>query len=157
MKVKQKEIETERKNKIIHEKRVQLTKDFQKSEEVWKEAKKKSQANKVALVQSFATNLIDLAKHFNYTKSLEKEEHSVDLKEGYDNTARLFFNTLEKFNIRRTEVKEGDKTKSSDEFEVLSKQKAEKNEQKDTVAKVVDQGWLAEGKTIVKAKVILYQ
>ena len=49
------------------------------------------------------------------------------------------------------------KIKSKDEFEVVRKEKPEKDVLRDTVAEVVEQGWVAEGKVIVKAKVVLYQ
>jgi len=42
MQIKEKEILTEKKNKTIHEKRVRLTDDVRKSEQIWADAKKKS-------------------------------------------------------------------------------------------------------------------
>jgi molecular chaperone GrpE (heat shock protein) len=135
------EKETQQKNKIIHDKRVRLTEDFKKAEQIWVDAKKESNNNKSTAIQSFATSLIELGKHFKETKKLEGEQHSTDLVEGFDNTARLFYNTLEKFKIKQTEVEAGTKIKSKDQFEVLSHEKAEKSEQKDTVAKVIEQGW----------------
>jgi molecular chaperone GrpE (heat shock protein) len=155
--VKEREAETTHRNKIIHEKRVRLTEDFKRNEQVWVEAKKKSEANRQAIIHSFAASLVAVGKHFNKTKALENDSHSVDLREGFDNTSRLFFNTLEKFKIRVTEVEAGVKSKSKDQFDVVGQEKAEQESQKDTVARVVEQGWEADGKTIIKPKVILFQ
>lgn len=51
---------------------------------------------------------------------------------------------------------EGVKIKSKDQFEVVSHEKTEKIELKDTVASVVEQGWEIDGKAIKKTKVVLY-
>jgi molecular chaperone GrpE (heat shock protein) len=58
--------------------------------------------NRLNAIQSFATGLIQLGSHFNNAKQIENGHHSTDLREGFDNTVRLFFNTLEKFNIKGT-------------------------------------------------------
>ena len=95
---------------------MRLTEDFRKTEQIWIDAKKESNNNKSTAIKSFATSLIDLGKHFKETKKLEGEHHSTDLVEGFDNTARLFVKTLEKFKIRQTEIDSGIKIKSKDQF-----------------------------------------
>lgn len=97
------------KNNAIHDKRKKLTEDVRKSEAVWDNAKKQSEAHKSTAIEGFAINLVNLGDYFNEIKRHESDKHSVDLREGFDNTARLFFNTLEKFKIQKLEVKEGDK------------------------------------------------
>lgn len=44
---------------MIHEKRVKLTEDFKRSEQLWVDAKKKSAENKAGIIQSFAASLIE--------------------------------------------------------------------------------------------------
>ena len=64
--------------------------------------------------------MIQLGSHFNNAKQIENAHHSTDLREGFDNTVRLFFNTLEKFNIKETELKEGEVVKK-EEVEIVGK------------------------------------
>ena len=109
MQIKLKETETAEKNKVIHEKRVRLTEDVRKSEKIWQDAKKQSEAIKAAAVQNFASSMIKLADRFNEIKKHENESHTLDLKEGFENTSRLFFNTLEKFNVKEIKVAVGTK------------------------------------------------
>lgn len=65
MQVKHKEAATAQKNKILHEKRVRLTEDVKKSEKVWENAKKQSEAHKSAAIHSFSSNLVSLGDHFH--------------------------------------------------------------------------------------------
>jgi molecular chaperone GrpE (heat shock protein) len=132
-----------------------LTEDFKKAEQLWVDAKKKSEANKTEVIRGFAATLVPLNTHFINTKQIETEAHSVDLREGFDNTVRLFFNTLEKFNIKKVDIKEGSKVKK-DQVIIAKEEKSEAPEQKGTVAKVLEEGWEVEGKTIIKPKVVVY-
>lgn len=93
--------------------------------------------------------------HFNKTKELETAGHSIDLREGFDNTARLFFNTLEKFKIKQTETKVGSKYRKA-EVEIVSEEKTEVPEHKHTIAKVSEPGWEVDGKVLRKPKVVVY-
>lgn len=43
--------------------------DIKKSEQVWADAKRKSEANKSAAIHNFADSLVDLGVHFNSTKA----------------------------------------------------------------------------------------
>ena len=107
--MKKKEAETAEKNRILHEKRVRLTEDVKKSEKVWENAKKQSEVHKSAAIQSFASSLVCLGDHFNEIKRHQNDQHSVDLREGFENTSRLFFNTLDKFKIRQINTAVGDR------------------------------------------------
>lgn len=69
MQIKEKEAETAAKNKNIQEKRIKLMEDIKKSEQVWADAKRKSEANKSAAIHNFADSLIGLGVHFNSTKT----------------------------------------------------------------------------------------
>lgn len=73
---------------------MRLTEDVKKSEKVWENAKKQSEAHKSAAIQSFASSLVTLGDHFNEVHRHQTEQHPVDLREGFENTSRLFFNTL---------------------------------------------------------------
>lgn len=61
---------------------------------MWADAKIKIESNKSLAVHSFAVDLIDLVKHFQEIKLSELESHSIDLKEGFENTSRLFLAIL---------------------------------------------------------------
>ena len=52
------------------DKRIKLTEDFKKTEQIWADAKKKSEANKVASIKDFAGGLVGLGKLFVETKKL---------------------------------------------------------------------------------------
>lgn len=154
--VKAKEKETEEKNKIIQQSRVRLTEDFKKAEQMWVDAKKKSEANKHEVIKGFAAEILTLNTHFLHTKQLETEAHSVDLREGFDNTVRLFCNTLEKFKIKKVNIKEGSKVVRKDHVIIVKEEKPETPEQKNHVAKVLEDGWEVEGKIVIKPKIVLY-
>jgi len=106
----------------LHEKRVRLTEDVKKSEKVWENAKKQSEVHKSAAIQSFASSLVTLGDHFNQIKKHQNDQHSVDLREGFENTSRLFFNTLEKFKIKQINTVVGDKV-NRDQVEVAEEAK----------------------------------
>jgi molecular chaperone GrpE (heat shock protein) len=106
----------------LHEKRVRLTEDVKKSEKVWENAKKQSEVHKSAAIQSFASSLVTLGDHFNQIKKHQNDQHSVDLREGFENTSRLFFNTLEKFKIKQINTVVGDKV-NRDQVEVVEEVK----------------------------------
>lgn len=118
---------------------------------MWENAKKQSEAHKSAAIQSFASNLVTLGDHFHEIKRHQNDQHSLDLREGFENTSRLFFNTLEKFKIRPISTSVGEKV-SREAVEVVEETKGG---EKNTVSKVVEAGWEVEGKVIRKPKVAL--
>ncbi len=150
MQIKRKETETAEKNKVIHEKRARLTEDVRKSEKVWQDAKKQSESIKAAAVHNFASSMIKLADRFNEIKKHENDTHTIDLKEGFENTSRLFFNTLEKFNVKEIKVAVGTKVQK-DQVEIVGE---EKGTEKDLISKITQVGWEVNGKIIRKPKVI---
>jgi molecular chaperone GrpE (heat shock protein) len=72
------------------------------------------------------------------------------LKEGFENTSRLFFNTLEKFNVKEIKVAVGTKV-HKDQVEIVGE---EKGTEKDLISKITEVGWEVNGKIIRKPKVI---
>lgn len=130
----------EQRNKVIQDKRRRLTEDVKKGEQVWADAKKKSQQHKSEAIQNFAGNLIELGAYLRTTEQEQKEEHALELREGFENTTRLFFSTLEKFKIHQLEVKQLAKVDAKT-MEVVGEEKSEREEEKGRVAKVVEPGW----------------
>ena len=130
----------EQRNKVIQDKRRRLTEDVKKGEQVWADAKKKSQQHKSEAIQNFAGNLIELGAYLRTTEQEQKEEHTLELREGFENTTRLFFSTLEKFKIHQLEVKQLAKVDAKT-MEVVGEEKSEREEEKGRVAKVVEPGW----------------
>lgn len=59
--MKEHEQRTELQNKKVYESRLKLSEDVRKGEQIWTEAKKKSEANKSAAINSFAQGLIELS------------------------------------------------------------------------------------------------
>lgn len=71
-----------------------MTEDVKKAEQLWTDAKRISEINKTTAIQSFANSLVTLGSHFRETIKHQKEGHPIELREGFDNTVRLFFSTL---------------------------------------------------------------
>ena len=78
------------------------------------------------------------------------------MREGFDLTSRLFFNTLEKYNIVKYSPEPGSPF-NKETMVVKQEVESEKKEQKGKVAELIENGWEAEGMVIKKANVSLYK
>ena len=81
----------------------------------------------------------------------------VELREGFELTSRMLFNSLNKYKIVEYEPKTGDKLDKG-KMKVVGELKVGEGEEqkKGTVGKVVEKGWEAEGKIIRVAEVVVF-